>query len=262
MKKTSDCYAKKPSCCGGFGFASLLIIGGGLLLCTKLNLIPAKYIDSIISWQMLLIIIGIVSLVKKQVYTAAFFLSLGSFFIIPKIGLVPDNFLGSVPPNFIQLYWPVLLIIAGVFVVIHNIFSPNKARTIREKILYEAEKSGMENQYNCENGFINKRSVFESGKHIVLEPEFKGGIIKTVFGETKLDLRKTSLPEGITTLEIDIAFGSVIILIPENWRIKTNTNTVFGAFEDKRSYFNDDSESTKTLVISGSIIFGEGVLKN
>ncbi len=262
MKRHVDhCRSHNKKCCSGFGFATLLIIAGILLLCTKLNLIPTKYIDALISWQIVLIIIGLLSLIIKHLYAAVIFATLGIFFIIPKIGLVPDNFIGEVPTNFVQLYWPILLIIAGVLVVIHRIFPP-KHKTIREHFLNEAEKKGHKNQYECENGFVNKRSLFESGKHIVLDPEFKGGNVKTVFGETKMDLRKTSLPEGNTQLIIDVSFGSVVIYVPTDWRIQLNVNSVFGTFEDKRAFQENDADPSKTLVISGSVVFGEGSLKN
>jgi len=269
MKKDRDLCHRHRSCYHGLGFATLLIIAGVLLLCTKLNFIPARYIDALISWQMLVILIGVVSLVKGHFYSAVVFITAGTFFIIPEIGKVSGNFIGTVPPNFLQLYWPALLIVAGILVVIHRIFPPiRKFNMMEERFRMHAEAHGRgdrfkhSHRWETEDGFVNKSSIFESGEHIVLDPEFKGGSIDTVFGETKLDLRKTNLPEGTTRLDINVVFGSVNIYVPADWRVQLNVNSVFGAFEDKRPFKDADTDPSRTLKICGDIVFGGGELKN
>lgn len=262
MKKRNECCRPNHSKYHGLGFAALLIITGVLLLCTKLNFIPAEYIDAIVSWQMLLIVIGLISLFKRHFFFGFTLIILGKFFLIPEIAKVPGNFLGAIPENFIQLYWPVLLIFAGLMFFLHRVTKPyRKFNTVREHFLNEAERKGHQNQYECENGFIKKDSVFASTEHIVLDPEFKGGYIHTVFGETKIDLRKTSLGEDPVRIDIDMAFGGVFIYVPSDWRVQINVNSVFGAFEDKRS-FTERSDDSKTLVIYGSLVFSGGEIRS
>lgn len=258
----------------GVGFAALLIIAGALLLCNKLNIIPAKYSDALISWQMLLILIGVLGLAKRYFYNSIILISLGVFFIIPEIGKVPNNFIGTIPPNFVHIYWPVLLIVAGVLMLIHWIFPrkrnykifegefADRAKYYQHKYHHHSTKKCGENKRYGESGFIEKNSMFESGEHIVLDPEFKGGSVSTAFGETKLDLRKTNLAEERTEIEINVAFGSVTIFVPEDWNVQLNVNSMFGAFPDKRLVKNSDTNSSKILVIYGSILFGGGELRN
>ncbi|MBN1463874.1 MAG: hypothetical protein JXQ69_02180 [Paludibacteraceae bacterium] len=262
MTKKSNCCPSNHSKLNGLGFATLLIVSGVLLLFTKLNFIPAKYIDAIVSWQSVVILIGLISIVKRQFLFGLSLIFVGKFFLIPEIAKVPDNFLGAIPDNFVQLYWPVLLIFAGVIFILHRFTAPSrKFETIREKFLYEAEKHGHKNEMECENGFIKKNSVFASSEHIVLEPIFKGGYIKTVFGETKIDLRKTDIENEPVRIDVDVAFSGMTIFVPSNWQVQLNVNSVFGAFEDKRS-FKEKSDANKTLIIYGSIVFGGGEIRN
>jgi len=274
-KKITFCCHPHPHK-SGVGFAALLIIAGALLLCNKLNIIPARYSDALISWQMLVILIGVLGLVKRHFYNSIILISLGVFFIIPEIGKVPNNFIGMVPPNFVHIYWPVLLIVAGVLMLIRWIFPrkrrykifesefADRAKYYHNRYHHHSTKRCGENKRYAENGFIDKNSMFESGEHIVLDPEFKGGTVNTAFGETKLDLRKTNLAEERTEIEINVAFGSVIIFVPEDWTVQLNVNSMFGAFQDKRLVKNSDTNtnSSKILVIYGSILFGGGELRN
>lgn len=277
-KKVTFCCHPHPRK-SGVGFAALLIIAGALLLCNKLNIIPAKYSDALISWQMLLILIGVLGLIKRHFYNSIILISLGVFFIIPEIGKVPNNFIGAVPPNFVHIYWPILLIVAGMLMLVRWIFPHKRKYKIFEGEFsdrakyYQGEFSDRAKCYHPrrhyhnnkrygESGFIDKNSMFESGEHIVLDPEFKGGTVNTAFGETKLDLRKTNLPEERTEIEINVAFGNVIIFVPEEWNVQLNVNSMFGAFQDKRLVKNSDTNSTKILVIYGSILFGGGELRN
>jgi predicted membrane protein len=75
-------------------------------------------------------------------------------------------------------------------------------------------------------------------------------------------LRKTNLAEERTEIEINVAFGNVIIFVPEEWNVQLNVNSMFGAFQDKRLVKNSDTNSPKILVIYGSILFGGGELRN
>lgn len=251
----------RDACCNGerskkgIGFAVLLVIIGSLLLCTKLNLIPAKYIDAIVSWQMLLMIIGVISLVKKRIISALVFITIGAFFIIPEIGKVPDNFIGIVPENFIQMYWPVLLIMAGVLILIHWML-PSKCKKIKEKIEYAFDQKTVEG--TAENGRVSKSVVFGASESIVLEPEFLGGDVSVVFGEIVIDLRKTNLPEGITTLDVDVVFGNVVVYVPDEWTVQLKSNSVFGAFEDKRKRKPEVHDTQRLLIVNASVVFAGG----
>jgi hypothetical protein len=286
MKTQSDlCRRKCKRGCSGFGF--LLIIIGVLLLFTRLQVIPTPYVDVILSWPMLLLFFGVLSLFRLRIVNAILFLSVGTFFMIPEIAKIPNNFIGTIPANFTALYWPVLLIIAGVLIVVirllfpksHVFFGPrfhrhhfhrhghqfNREFSRKHGHEFYGEFSRKRDFCYNGNGRVNQSTVFfRSGENIVLDPEFTGGEITCVFGESTLDLRKTNLKEGQTRLEIEVVFGSAIIYVPKNWNVQLNVESVFGGFVDKRSILSDEenNDTTKTLIIVGSCVFGGGELKN
>ncbi len=164
----------------------MLIVSGVLLLFTKLNFIPAKYIDAIVSWQSVVILIGLISIVKRQFLFGLSLIFVGKFFLIPDIAKVPDNFLGAIPDNFVELYWPFYSFLLVYFYSSQFYGSIAKFETIREKFLskrlHDKKRNGMRKwlyQIIC---------VFESPKTLFLT-NLKVDTSNS-FGETKFDLRK------------------------------------------------------------------------
>jgi len=108
---------------------------------------------------------------------------------------------------------------------------------------------------------FSKNSVFGSGEHIVLDPEFKGGELNAVFGGISLDLRRTNLPVGDTVLDVNAVFGGITIYVPDDWYVETHLDAVFGGFQDNRLP-KEPLDVTKKLIITGSCVFGGGELRN
>lgn len=110
---------------------------------------------------------------------------------------------------------------------------------------------------NCqvENGVLNSEVTFGAIQQIVLEPVFRGGVIKNTFGSTVIDLKNTSIPQGETQLNIHSVFGAVELLIPSGWNIVFQVDSVLSGYVDKRfnSVQTDDPE--RTLIITGKIVF-------
>lgn len=111
------------------------------------------------------------------------------------------------------------------------------------------------------NPGFSKNSVFGSGDHIVLDPEFKGGELNAVFGGITLDLRRTNLPVGETMLDINAVFGGITIYVPVDWFVETHLDAVFGGFQDNRLP-KEPADTTRKLIITGSCVFGGGELRN
>jgi predicted membrane protein len=257
---------KNQSCSSGVSdglrFAFVLIAVGLLLLMLKTNIIPSAYNDVIISWQILLIVLGVASWFKCHFTFGSVLFAVGAFFVIPRIGAVPDNFLGTVPPDFVKTYYPVLLIFAGVLAVLHSLFAKKDCSRWCKKARFSNEFDCNEVKKHGSQGNFNKNCAFASSRHIVLDPVFEGGETTTAFGETVVDLRKTTLPEGKTVLVVNVAFGSTELYVPADWNVQFDVNAVFGAFEDKRPLAENAVDTSKTLIIRGSVFMGGGELNN
>ncbi len=246
----------------GMGLGLILVLIGALMLLFNFGALPHELKRVVFSWQMLLIAIGIYNLIKRQLTSAIILILIGTFFIVPRIVRQFPNSFPGLDENFTAIYWPLLLIVAGVLLIASRFFSPlrwNK-EFHRGSSDYTYKYKG-KIEYNYHGGGFEKNSIFGSGQHIVLDPEFKGGEVNAIFGGVTLDLRKTNLPEGISFLEINAIFGGVTLYVPSNWLVEMNMDSVFGGFEDKRM-LSDEIDTTRKLVVKGSCIFGGGELRN
>jgi predicted membrane protein len=247
----------------GVSLAVFLIAVGVVFLGFNMGVIPIQYKNVFLSWQMLLIFLGCLSIIKRHYFGGLILMGIGTFFILPAIEKIQPNFLGQIPADLVQTYWPVLLIGLGVIVLLQWLFpSKYKMKFMQYEKCHHHHHHHSWQQEHVENGYINSNSVFGEGEHIVLDPEFKGGEINAVFGGIKLDLRKTKLPEGMAKLEINAVFGGVTIYVPNDWNVQIRVDAVFGGFEDKRDSLNTTIDMSKTLVIFGSCVFGGGELRN
>ena len=242
----------------GLGFGLVLVLIGVVFLGFNFGLIPMKLKTVIISWQMLLIVIGTVNLFKRHIISGVVLVFVGGFFIIPKV--IPE-----MDGNFVHVYWPLLLIGGGIVILLQRVLGPkycaescsNEWNQHRQHRSYGSKHRNWESN---PEGF-SKNSVFGSGDHIVLDPEFKGGELNAVFGGLTLDLRRTNLPVGETRLDINAVFGGITVFVPADWFVETHLDSVFGGFQDNRMP-KEPIDTTKKLIVSGSCIFGGGELRN
>jgi predicted membrane protein len=250
-------FHRKHHRSGKITLAFLLIAVGVILLGVNTGWIPAEYKRIFISWQMLLIVLGVAKFLKRQYFGGAVLLIVGGFFIMPVINRVNPDFFNFIPADFVQLYWPVFLIILGGFLFLRWLF-PNSGLLGSG---WRRDHDMFQHHSTTTDGNVHIDNLFGGSEQIVLDPEFKGGEINSVFGGTKLDLRRTNLPEGTTTLEVNLVFGGAEILIPSHWNVQLKIDTILGGFEDKR-YGNESIDTSRKLLIKGSCVFGGGELKN
>lgn len=239
----------------GLGFGIVLMLVGFLFLAFNFGLIPFPLKRVIFSWQMLLIFIGVVNLFKRKLIPGVILIFVGGFFIIPKIFPVIDG-------QFVHIYWPLLLIGAGIVILLQRIVKPDWGfESWENKMQSRSHRHQSYDKWDKNPQGFSKNSVFASGEHIVLDPEFKGGELNAVFGGLKLDLRRTNLAVGETLLDVNAVFGGVTIFVPNDWYVETHIDAVFGGFQDNRMP-KEPLDATRKLIITGSCVFGGGEIRN
>lgn len=245
------------------GFAILLILVGGVFLLLNTGIIPATYRPLVASWQMFLIAIGIWSLIKKHFLWGALLISIGGFFIYPILGVTFPDYFKSVEIDlhaYFHTYWPVLLIIIGIFLILSKIF-PSFGSKRKWEHNHHQVNSGTYNHQTAD--YLERNSVFGSSEQIVLSQNFKGGEANIVFGELIIDLRKAKLAEGNSKMELNVVFGNIIVYVPADWNVELQTSTVMGSFMDKRHQVaNTNTDIRSRLVIEGNSVFGGGEIRN
>jgi len=234
----------------GFGnsicFALLVIAAGGLLLCFNTGLLNPLWRDYFFSWYMLLLVGGAVCICRYHFIIGLILAAVGKFFLMEKASaLFPGDFNYKA---FLTTYWPLLIILFGVILLLQVFVRPKRLRT------YHYHHKPVESNGNSD-GKINYKYIFSASEQVILDPVFRGGDIETVFGGLELDLRRTTLPEGDTFLYINAIFGGVEITVPESWEIELRSNAVFGCANDERPK-NAEKDRSRKLVIVAKCNFG------
>lgn len=247
---------------GGIIFALFVIIAGALLLGFNSGILNGEWRRVFFSWQMLLLVGAMSEYARGHFTGASVMLAVGGFFMIRRLGpLYPDIAASGAGDS----WWPVLLIIAGVL-ILGSIFFKKPCRGG----WYENCRNGKGDWKGKDwsgkggraSGVIDIEVAFGGGEQVYLDPVFRGGKIASVFGGVKLDLRRTSLPEGETWLKIESVFGGVEIDTPEDWIIEIRSESVFGGFVDKRLPPVDGNYiEGRKLIIKASCVFGGGEIK-
>lgn len=218
------------------------IVVGAILMANVFHVFPMKIWDMIWSWQMLLIVVGLVSFLNNESkFFGVVLISLGVFFMI-------DDF-WYFPPELRRAFWPAVLIVFGVYLVA----SPPKYFRPRRKNSPEED----------DRDFLDEVSVFGGGEKTVTSNQFKGGKITSVFGGSKINLMNSELAVGDQILDTFSLFGGSTIIVPAGWNIRIEVVSIFGGFSDKRERMpNLVFDQDKVLIIKGVAIFGGGEVKS
>ncbi|MCI0522520.1 MAG: cell wall-active antibiotics response protein [Bacteroidales bacterium] len=221
----------------------LLVIAGFILILEKTTIIPGPldhFIDDIIfSWQMLLIVIGIVTLTGSGNKTPGIVLiAVGGFFLIPE--LFSDYF------RSFNFFWPALFIVIGVVLLINS-------RRLGERLQYSTgSKADM----------IDYVNVFSGAERQLITDNFMGGKVTSVFGGGEVDLTRSSLAPGNNLIEITCIFGGTTLIVPESWNVMIDVTPILGGFSDDRKIGSDViKDTTRSLTVKGVVIFGGGEIK-
>lgn len=208
-------------------------------------------------WQMFLIALGLFWGLKDGFDGGWFILVLiGSLFLVRDI--YPHISIG-------RYIWPIVLIIIGSYIVLkprnrkktHFHFGQ---RSRPDGSVYE-EVRIVDEANDTKEDYADATSVFGGVKKNIISKNFKGGDLVNIFGGTELDLTRADF-NGVATIEVTNIFGGCKLLVPSNWLVKQEANSIFGGLEDKRNMQTLSDTSNKTLIIKGTIIFGGVEIKS
>jgi len=192
-------------------------------------------------------------LIEFTEYLALFFwLTLAAFFLLPRIAHLYPDALPGINEDFTATFWPVLLIVVGAGVILKILFG-KKACCHRHGYI---QRSLNVDKMEGADGIYVREVVFGGIEDIFLEPVFRGGQIEVVFGGVELDLRRASLPEGDTYLQVEAVFGGIKLYLPDDWVVVPKISTVLGGVDNKHFSKSTNQDTSRRLLISGEIVFG------
>ncbi len=215
-------------------FGLVVITAGVLWMFRNTGLMDDATASLVFSWPVLIMAIGLIGLFGDSKVFAVILLAVGGFYFAGR--------LYDIPIEFRQVFWPSLIIVAGLLILL------KAGHVFRHRRLDRLTRS---------NDILDEVNIFGGGEVKVLSKEFKGGKITAVFGGSNVNLLDCELAEGDQTLEISAVFGGFKIFVPSHWNVKVEMANVFGGVVDKRQ-ISPDTDMSRTLVIKGSAVFGGG----
>lgn len=244
---SSEFFKRKTSANVLIGILAIFV--GFVIIGNRTDFISDNLFRIIISWQALLIGLGIVNLSKsKHSFSGFVLIIIGTIFIIPKI--IP------IPGEYRYLVFPAVLIFIGILIVFRSLIYPKS--DFHQKFHRNFEKS----KFDFSEDYVDEKCVFGSVNVNVTSKQFKGGKIETVFGGTKINFLNSELSQDTeNVLDVDIVFGGLELIVPRNWNVVIKTASILGGFEEKGFTPSNEIDSSKKIVIVGRTIFGGGEIK-
>lgn len=222
----------------------ILILIGGALLAQKMGFYFPHWF---FSWQMLLIIIGIITGIKHRFQNASWliFIAVGVFFLADE---VIDDW------NMKPYFWPVMIIGLGLLFILR----PKKNFRLNRREKWDGlgyVRTDPPEQAASSEDMIDSVSVFGGVKKVITSKNFKGGEIICFMGGAEYNLSQADI-SGPVSIEIIQAFGGTKLVVPPHWEIRTESVAIFAGIEDKRPVQPGIFDPNKILILKGTTIFG------
>ena len=106
---------------------------------------------------------------------------------------------------------------------------------------------------------IRMTSFFGGSENQIASQQFRGGRVYAVFGSSDIDLRSATIADEGATINIIAIFGSVKLLVPEDWAVNVQTKAVFGGVASKRVA---PTSPVGQLTLTGLCLFGALEIKS
>lgn len=221
----------------------ILVLVGGVFLSHQLGLELPHWITS---WPMFMIAIGIYIGAKNQFRKPG-------WIIVTAIGAVflADEFFEGI--SIMQYFWPVFIIGAGLYMI----FGRDKKWSRNQDYDSGFQFAGGNNANNGANNedFFDTVAIFGGIRKNIISKDFKGGEVVCIFSGAEINLTQAEF-KGTIVLDITNIFGGTKLIIPANWKIRSEIVAVLGGIDDKRVQQANISEDQNVLVIKGTSILG------
>lgn len=235
----------------GIFVGGLIVVIGIVYLLFNVGVLPYEWKSIVLSWQSLLILLGVIGICRRNYVSGIILAAVGVVFLLPDFSSVLGfNYSAG---TLHSMMWPAVIILAGLLVMSHR---------HRHHHGYQTNFSNhhrLSSTNEIHDGKVDYNLVMNGIDDVFLEPVFRGGEINTIMGGVKLDLRRTSLPEGETILKISAICGGVTLLLPLDWKLEIQNDSIIGGFVDHR--YNREVNSDRKLIIEASSILGGGSIE-
>lgn len=226
-----------------------------------------------ISWQMILIIVGILIGIKTRFRSPVPYILI----IFGVLSYINHNIYHI--PFYRALFLPIIVIGIGILIIqkdkkkrqfIENMINPQDNPSMTP-VTYDFQQKHSnfhsdnvntdENVQNSPDDYINIHSILSGNNTVVFSKNLKSADINCIFGGANINLRQADF-KNVVVVDILTICGGVEFKIPSNWKIKNELVAVFGGVSDERNLFNITPDENKTIILRGTVVMGGIEIKN
>ena len=242
----------------------IMAVGAFLLFNNMGFVLPGVY-PLIISWQTLLIAIGLILLFDKQQNhksSGLVLVVIGTLFLLPKI----SPLYGS---GFII---PIIFIAIGIGVIIKSATQKNEDGDHEKRGTWTIYNPDGNKQFtdfgNIETinggGIVHKEYTFTGSKEKWTQGKLKNVFIEATFSGVEIDFTQAELADDIKVaahIKVKSVFSGVILYVPEDWNITVQKTGAFGGFTDNRPNRVLKVAGDKLVILELEATFGGGEIR-
>ncbi|MEO5682243.1 MAG: DUF5668 domain-containing protein [Chitinophagaceae bacterium] len=108
---------------------------------------------------------------------------------------------------------------------------------------------------NSGEDYVDITSMLGSTQRVVVSKNFKGGDVTCFMGGAEINLTQADIT-GSVVMDITTVMGGAKLIVPSNWEVKSEINTIMGGVEDKRQIQGKIIDFNKVLVLKGTAFMG------
>ena len=100
---------------------------------------------------------------------------------------------------------------------------------------------------------VKVTTLFGSSEQQITGDDFGGGRAVVAFRSSDIDLRRAATVDEGAMLKLNVGFGSVKLLVPEDWSVSIQTRALLGGVASKRVA---PASRSGQLILTGLCLFG------
>ncbi len=167
----------------------------------------------------------------------------------------------------IRDYWPALLILAGIWVIVQGGVWSHPSPLGVTSSMGEHQIFGDVNAMESTD-FLSYSSVFGDARIAAESKHFQGGAVSSVFGDCTIDCAAVVFADGEQTIRVSGVFGDLTVILPHDTVYALGAHTLFGGIHagtvhrdgvsSTVSYRPPEYEGARTRVrLELSAVFGD-----